>query len=240
MLRVAKSLIIRPGSVTSCVLLLLIGLTTNQLARPILLSANILSTSARRMVRAARSQIFGDANVTPTSGSLTVVVNTTGNHAVFEVDNTDANPENYSLSCVVSSPVTSCDSPPSVFVDGNSSAVVDVLFATGGTGIGGVTLFVGGLGGSSPGHYDVTVQQARIAPTIANMSGGDVRDVSRCVNNCFENVKSYTTPSYVSLDVPRSTTLLYRSGSAHPTTRRRPQTRMSYSCSARTGRMSTS
>lgn len=45
---------------------------------------------------------------------------------------------------------------------------------------------------------------------------GEFIDVSRCISDCFETTHSYTTPAYVSLDVPRSLTLLYRSGRAYP------------------------
>lgn len=37
-----------------------------------------------------------------------------------------------------------------------------------------------------------------------------------CVADCFENVKTYATPAYTSLDVARGVTLMYRSGRAHP------------------------
>jgi RHS repeat-associated protein len=43
-----------------------------------------------------------------------------------------------------------------------------------------------------------------------------VLDVSQCVADCFETTFGYSTPAYISLDVPRSVTLLYRSGRASP------------------------
>lgn len=42
------------------------------------------------------------------------------------------------------------------------------------------------------------------------------RDPARCALDCGELVQTYTTPSYTSLDVPRSLTLVYRSGRARP------------------------
>jgi RHS repeat-associated protein len=45
---------------------------------------------------------------------------------------------------------------------------------------------------------------------------GDAIDVSQCVADCFETTFSYSTPPYISLDQPRSVTLLYRSGRARP------------------------
>jgi YD repeat-containing protein len=43
-----------------------------------------------------------------------------------------------------------------------------------------------------------------------------MRDVAQCVADCFESTLAYSTPAYISLDVPRSVTLLYRSGRAKP------------------------
>jgi RHS repeat-associated protein len=45
---------------------------------------------------------------------------------------------------------------------------------------------------------------------------GDVRDPGKCVQDCFEKVFTYAMPGYVSRDVERGVTLVYRSGQAHP------------------------
>ena len=50
-------------------------------------------------------------------------------------------------------------------------------------------------------------QGAPIVGTLPN--NGENRDVGLCVNGCFENVLAYSTPSYVSLDVPHSVTLVF-------------------------------
>ena len=64
---------------------------------------------------------------------------------------------------------------------------------------------------------NVTVSADPNAPTLGLAPHvGDRRDVSQCVADCFESTLAYTTPAYVSLDVPRSVTLLYRSGRAFP------------------------
>ncbi len=47
-------------------------------------------------------------------------------------------------------------------------------------------------------------------------TNGDSRDVRLCVANCFDEIAKYTTPAYTSLDIPRSTTLAYRSNRANP------------------------
>ena len=44
-----------------------------------------------------------------------------------------------------------------------------------------------------------------------------MRDLSACVNACFEKVVTHATPAYVTMDVPRSFGLTYASGSARPT-----------------------
>lgn len=49
-----------------------------------------------------------------------------------------------------------------------------------------------------------------------SMNNGENIDPSRCVAQCFEVVKTLTTPAYISRDVPRSVTLMYRSGRAAP------------------------
>ncbi len=56
------------------------------------------------------------------------------------------------------------------------------------------------------------------APAVLNMATnpGDFSDPSKCVMDCFENVFTYSMPSYVSRDVERGVTLVYRSGRAHP------------------------
>jgi RHS repeat-associated protein len=43
---------------------------------------------------------------------------------------------------------------------------------------------------------------------------GENRDVSLCVAQCFDAVLSYATPAYITMDTPRSVTLVYRSGQA--------------------------
>jgi len=55
------------------------------------------------------------------------------------------------------------------------------------------------------------------APTLSLQPySGDNRDPSRCVANCFEQVLSYSTPAYISLDAARSVTLVYSAATVLP------------------------
>lgn len=45
---------------------------------------------------------------------------------------------------------------------------------------------------------------------------GENRDVALCIEDCFDAVVGYSTPAYVSLDAPRSASLVYRASQAHP------------------------
>lgn len=46
---------------------------------------------------------------------------------------------------------------------------------------------------------------------------GENRNVALCLQGCFEATAGYATPAYISLDVARSASLIYRAGQAHPT-----------------------
>jgi RHS repeat-associated protein len=55
------------------------------------------------------------------------------------------------------------------------------------------------------------------APTILDLVHvGDYLDMSKCEIDCFETTFGYTTPAYISRDVPRAVSILYRSGRAKP------------------------
>jgi RHS repeat-associated core domain len=47
-------------------------------------------------------------------------------------------------------------------------------------------------------------------------NAGSIRDVSQCVADCFDNVVSYSTPSYRTFDQERALTLTYRSSQSAP------------------------
>lgn len=69
--------------------------------------------------------------------------------------------------------------------------------------------------GSSTASYTFSTDKypAVVSTTPHN---GENRDVGLCVAQCFDVVQSYATPPYVSMDVPRSATLVYRSSQADP------------------------
>lgn len=68
---------------------------------------------------------------------------------------------------------------------------------------------------SDQGWYVVTA--AFNGPIISLLPhNGDDRDVSKCVEDCFDGVMSYATVPYYSSNVARSIQLTYRSAQAHP------------------------
>jgi hypothetical protein len=140
-------------------------------------------------------------------GYMTATAGTSGNVATFYIDNTDGTPETYGLHCGYDSAVVDCDVAGSVYVDGWGSVTVNVSFTTGSSGVGGVRLMVG----SEEGDYQVTVLDPHETPVVVATSGGNMRDVTKCVADCFENVLTYSAPAYMSRDVARAVSLVYRS-----------------------------
>lgn len=109
-------------------------------------------------------------------------------------------------------------SPTSVSLPSGASTTITVGFSGGSApGSGTVTLAAKNTSGSTLASSSVSVTVAQPIPTVsAAPHVGDRRDVGMCVADCFESILSYSTPAYTSLDVPRSVTLLYRSGRAFP------------------------
>jgi len=121
--------------------------------------------------------------------------------------------------CDGSLAAASCtSSPTSVSLPNGASTGITVYFTGGSaTGTGTITLAAKNTSGSTLSSSSVTVTVAQPLPTVSAVPHlGDRRDVSMCVADCFESTLSYATPAYTSLDVPRSATLLYRSGRAYP------------------------
>ncbi|HEX7794241.1 MAG TPA: RHS repeat-associated core domain-containing protein [Vicinamibacterales bacterium] len=95
------------------------------------------------------------------------------------------------------------------------------------TSTGSVTLATGGntltayiednisQSGSSQVYYTFAGSAEGVTINLAPHNGTN-RDVSLCVANCFDQVVSYSTPSYRSLDQDRSLTIMYRSSQATP------------------------
>jgi RHS repeat-associated protein len=111
-------------------------------------------------------------------------------------------------------------SPASVNLASGAWTTITVSFSGGASaGSGTLTLAAKNTSGSTlaSSSVTVTVNAAPTGPTVSTSPHrGDVRDVSQCIADCFESTLSFTTPAYISLDVPRSVTLLYRSGRAKP------------------------
>lgn len=69
--------------------------------------------------------------------------------------------------------------------------------------------------GSGAASY--TYSTDKLLPVISTSPyNGENRDVSFCVAQCFDVVQGYATPAYISMDTPRSATLVYRSSQADP------------------------
>jgi RHS repeat-associated protein len=111
-------------------------------------------------------------------------------------------------------------SPTSVFLPSLTSTTITVNFTGGAAaGTGTITLRANNTSGTqlAASSVTVTVNAAPSGPTVSTTPHrGDAIDVSQCIANCFESTFSYSTPAYISLDMPRSVTLLYRSGRAKP------------------------
>jgi len=84
------------------------------------------------------------------------------------------------------------------------------------TGTGTLTLAAKRTTGTIAASTNVTVTVTPSLQVSTAPHAGSLIDVSGCVADCFETVYDYTTPAYVSRDVPRSVTLRYRSGRAKP------------------------
>jgi RHS repeat-associated protein len=154
----------------------------------------------------------GSASVyTNASGSTSFTVTNTGSAGTVLFTVTDCTGN-----------ITNCSpSPAAGYLGAGWSMPVSVSFAAGMTaGSGSFILKAWDQSNNSfMASYavNVTVTADPNAPTVSLAPHvGDRRDVSQCVADCFEATLSYTLPAYVSLDVPRSATLLYRSGSAYP------------------------
>jgi RHS repeat-associated protein len=117
-------------------------------------------------------------------------------------------------------PGTCSPSPSSTTLGIGQSTTITVSF-TGGASAGSGTLTLAAKNTNNvteaSSSVTVTVNTAPQGPLVSlSPHRGDMRDVSQCIADCFETTLDFTTPAYMSLDVPRSVTLLYRSGRARP------------------------
>jgi RHS repeat-associated protein len=197
--------------------LLVMGALATAVPRP------LHAVDGRRANRAAHVRPhFSYVTITHSgNGTASVYTNNTGS-TTFTVRN-DGDPLTALFSAsICTGNITNCSvSPTGTYLSTGASTTVTVSF-TGGTTAGSGQLRLTARDASDNSvmnYYDVgiTVTVDPNAPTVdLSPHLGDRRDVSQCVADCFESTLSYTTPAYVSLDVPRSVTLLYRSGRAYP------------------------
>lgn len=72
--------------------------------------------------------------------------------------------------------------------------------------------------GNNSGVYSASYTYNPVGPAVSLAPhSGDYRSPALCALACGDMVMSYSTPAYMSLDTPRSVTLVYRSGRASPT-----------------------
>lgn len=159
--------------------------------------------------------------VTPRGTTAQVAPNSTGNTVNFTVKNTGFTTETFSVTCLTDQYIPTCSTSPSTVgpLSHNQTGTVTVTFSTGTSGSGLLTLDATGntTHTTDEGWYNISPPPAPPAPLASDQPYGDFRRPQLCVTNCFENAVSYSTPAYVSMDVPRILTVAYRSNQAHPT-----------------------
>lgn len=157
--------------------------------------------------------------VTPHSGTAKTASNVTGRTVTFSVLNQGPNDESFTLTCTRSGAVSACAAPSSSLIAAGLSKNISVSYSTGAPQLGTLALKATGSGGSDSGHFNITVQDST-GPTSSSITidatpqNGDYIDVTKCVANCFDVSVGYSTPAYMSLDLPRSITLAYRGAQA--------------------------
>jgi RHS repeat-associated protein len=160
-------------------------------------------------------------SVTPDNGVKNAIPNQTGLSASFTLRYTGSGNKTLYLFCYPSGSVSSCSPSQTVMtIPPNMDIPTNATWATGAVTGSGVINFKACDNsscsqGQDYGNYNVTV--AFNGPVISVLpTNGDDRDISKCVQNCFDGVMSYTTVPYYSSDIPHSVQLTYRSGQAHP------------------------
>jgi RHS repeat-associated protein len=154
--------------------------------------------------------------VTPDGATVpTRLANTGGFSETFTITNTGYHGDTFTIGCIGSSNITCTGtSVSSVNLASGTSTLVTASYSASDPGTGTLTLTASAAGHSSDaGSYSVPVSVIVIDATPHN---GDYRDATKCVADCFDATVTYTTPAYISMDTPRSVTLIYRSSQAQP------------------------
>jgi RHS repeat-associated protein len=186
-------------------------------------SPSHVSSSSRAAKRStsARSR-FSYVTITHNGNGTASVYTYASGSTTFTVRNDGAPLTALFSASICTGNISNCSASPSgTYLSTGASTTVTVSFTAGATaGQGQLRLTARDASDNSVMNYydiSVTVSVDPNAPTLSfSPHLGDRRDVSQCVADCFESTLSFTTPPYISLDVPRSATLLYRSGSAYP------------------------
>lgn len=158
--------------------------------------------------------------VTPHGGSVTAAPNTSGSQSftVQNLGNASA-VVNLAQGCDPSVTCTLATSSP-ITLTANTSGAATINYTVGASGTSGNVKLAATQSGQSTwtdtGFVTVSVPSP-LAPTVyTTPQNPGYRDVYRCLMSCFDPAVSYSTPAYVSLDVPRSATLVYSSAQASP------------------------
>lgn len=175
--------------------------------------------SPRALAAQECDNYYGWLSIGPLS-SPSVDAFTSGHTVQFSVTNTQYWPEYciawFDLSAGSTGNVSIVSGPGSVGLAYNESVNVTVTYDVGAEGAGTITVERSGYGCDQCGTADITILGVH-GPMITIPDYHDrMRDVTRCVVDCFDAVASYSTPPYFSNDQPRSVQLLYRSSLARP------------------------
>lgn len=168
--------------------------------------------------------------VTPDGAPMTAPPNTTGNTALFHVQNPGLK-QTFNLQCQPRSgtgAITGCSVQSSVFVGSFSDVTVPVTFSTGASGTGNVSLFADNGVDLESGWYAVTVQgPITPGPPVADLLDNDMDRIARgaCLTSdagllaafqCGELMSAHAMPGFRALDREHFFTLVYSSGTADP------------------------
>ena len=157
--------------------------------------------------------------VTPDGQVTATRTSHTGGHSVsFTVSNTGTGADTYALTCTSTGSV-GCGgvTPPSVNLGGSGSTNVTVTYSAGNVGTGVLTLTAAGIGVNDAGSYSVPVAAPAGAPVVdATAYAFDLQNYARCAQACFAATYAQSTVPYVSLDAPRTVTLVYNGDRVDP------------------------